>query len=207
MHQPAPTVHRTRSKTSNPKPKIYTDGTVRYSRSCSTDEPATLKLALANSDWKKAMDDEYRVLIENKTWHLVPHKKGSNIIRKADGTIDRYGIDNEDTFNHVVKSATIRLVLAILVSKGWSLRLLDVKNAFLHGVLEEEVYMKQSPGYENPKAPHLVCKLGKSLYGLKQAPRASFSKLSSKLQGLGFLRPRQTHHYSYTTSQVSPYLC
>jgi hypothetical protein len=54
-----------------------------------------------------------------------------------------YGIDYEDTFTHVVKIDTIRIVLSISVSRGWSLRLLDVKNAFLHGVLKEEVYMKQ----------------------------------------------------------------
>jgi histone deacetylase 1/2 len=187
VRPPAPIIYKTRSKTGNAKPKVYTDGTVRYGLSCSTNEPATLQLALENSNWKRAMDDEYRALIENKTWHLVPYKKGINIIdckwvyrikRKADGTIDRYkarlvakgfkqryGIDYEDTFSPVVKAATIRLVLAISVSKGWSLRQLDVKNAFLHGVLEEEVYMKQPPGYENPKAPHLVCKLDKSLYG------------------------------------------
>jgi histone deacetylase 1/2 len=180
---------------------------------------------LANKRWKEAMDDEYKALVDNKTWHLVPHKKGRNLIdckwvyrikRKADGTIDRYkarlvakvfkqryGIDYEDTFSPVVKASTIRLVLAISLSKGWSLRQLDVKNVFLHGVLEEEVYMKQPPGYENPSAPYHVCKLDKSLYGLKQAPRAWFAKLSSKLQELGFLASKaDTSLFIYIKSGI-----
>jgi histone deacetylase 1/2 len=117
--------------------------------------------------------------------------------RKADGTIDRYkarlvakgfkqqyGIDYEETFSPVVKSATIRVVLSLAVSRGWNLRQLDVKNAFLHGVLEEEVYMRQPPGYESRLG--YVCKLDKALYGLKQAPRAWYFCLSSKLQSIGF---------------------
>ena len=84
------------------------------------------------------------------------------------------------------KFATIRTVLSIAVSRGWCLRQLDVQNVFLHGVLEEEVYMRQPPGFENEVAPHLVCKLDKAIYGLKQAPRAWYSKLSSKLIELGF---------------------
>jgi histone deacetylase 1/2 len=86
----------------------------------------------------------------------------------------------------VVKIAIIRTVLTLSVSRGWSLRQLDAKNVFLHGVLEEEVYIRQPPGFEHPNAPHLICKLDKALYGLKQAPRAWYSRLSSKLCDLGF---------------------
>jgi hypothetical protein len=123
-----------------------------------------LEDALGNRNWKSAMDVEYGALIKNGTWHLVPPQKGRNLIdykwlykikRKADGSMDRYkgrlvakgfnqgydidDIDYEDTFSPVVKSATIRAVLSIAVSRGWSLRQLDVQNAFLHGLLEEEV--------------------------------------------------------------------
>ena len=72
------------------------------------------------------------------------------------------------------------------MSRGWSLRQLDVQNAFLHGYLEEDVYMRQPPGYESQKCPQYVCKLDKALYGLKQVPRAWYSRLSMKLQDLGF---------------------
>jgi hypothetical protein len=82
--------------------------------------------------------------------------------------------------------ATIRIILSIAVSKGWSMRQLDVQNAFLHGILDEEVYMKQPPGYVDKTRPNYVCKLDKALYGLKQAPRAWYARLSTKLIALGF---------------------
>jgi hypothetical protein len=66
------------------------------------------------------------------------------------------------------------------------LRQLDVQNVFLHGVLEEEVYMRQPPGYEHKTHPNHICKLDKALYGLKQAPKAWYSRLSMKLISLGF---------------------
>ena len=86
----------------------------------------------------------------------------------------------------MVKAATIHFILSLAVSNQWSIRQLDVQNAFLHGVLEEDVYMKQPPGYTNSSFPNYVCKLDKSIYGLKQAPRAWYSRLSNKLHELGF---------------------
>lgn len=76
--------------------------------------------------------------------------------------------------------------MSLAVSRGWSLRQIDIQNAFLHGHLNEDVYMKQPPGFDDLDHPTYLCKLGKSLYGLKQAPRAWFSCLSGKLLQLGF---------------------
>jgi hypothetical protein len=114
--------------------------------------------------------------------------------RKADGSLDRYkarlvakgfkksyGIDYEGTFSPVIKLAIIRTILSIAVFRGWSLRQLDVQNALLHRFLEEEVYMKQSPDYEDKSRFNYVCKLDSALYGLKQPPGAWYSRLSSKL--------------------------
>jgi hypothetical protein len=90
----------------------------------------------------------------------------------AKGFKQRYGIDYEDTFSPVVKAATIMIILSIVMSRGWCLRQLDVQNVFLHGILEEDIYMKQPPRYEDDLKPHYICKLDKAIYGLKQAPRA-----------------------------------
>jgi histone deacetylase 1/2 len=198
----------TRSQSGIVKPKVYTDGTVRWGMlaSSSDEEPTSVHRALSDPKWVKAMNLEHEALLCNNTWKLVPRPKGKNVIgclwvfkikRKADGTVDRYmarlvakgfkqryGIDYEDTFSPVVKAATIRLILSLAVSNNWSLRQLDVQNAFLHGVLDEEVYMDQPPGYESH--PGYVCKLEKELYGLKHAPRAWYARLCGKLISLGF---------------------
>jgi hypothetical protein len=121
--------------------------------------------------------------------------------------MQRYGIDYEDTFSPVVKIATIRLVLSTAVSRGWCLRQLDVQNAFLHGILEEDVYMRQPPGFEDESKLHYVCKLDKALYGLKQTPRAWYSRLSSKLLQLGFKSSKSdTSLFIYSSNGVTIFI-
>jgi histone deacetylase 1/2 len=85
----------------------------------------------------------------------------------AKGYKQRYGVNYEDTFSPIVKMAIVRIILSIAVSRGWSLRQLDIQNAFLLGDLEEEVYMNEPPGYEDKNLPGYIFKLDKALYDLK----------------------------------------
>lgn len=157
--------------------------------------------ALQDLNWNNAMKTEFNALITNGTWVLVPRPKDVNIVRsmwlfkkkyKADGTLEQYkarlvangksqrpGIDCDETFSLVVKLATIHTVLSLATSRQWLIHQLDVKNAFLHGHLNETVYMHQPPGFRDPNYPDHVCHLQKSLYGLKQAPRAWFNHFAS----------------------------
>ncbi|PRQ23475.1 putative RNA-directed DNA polymerase [Rosa chinensis] len=131
--------------------------------------------------------------------HIVRCKWVFRIKRNPDGSVERYkarlvakgfhqqhGIDYGETYSPVIKPATIRTVHCVAVSRCWPLRQLDVKNAFLHGYLQEHVYMTQPPGFVNSSRPSYVCKLHKALYGLKQAPRAWFQRMSSFLLSVGF---------------------
>ncbi|KAK6780427.1 hypothetical protein RDI58_022611 [Solanum bulbocastanum] len=168
--------------------------------------------ALRDPNWKMAMDDEFDALIKNKTWELVPRPPNVNVIRsmwifthkvKANGDFERHkarlvgdgktqqvGIDCGETFSPVVKPATIRTVLSLSLSKAWSIHQLDVKNAFLHGQLQEIVYMHQPVGYRDRTYPDYVCLLRKSLYGLKQAPRAWYKRFADYMLSLGFTNSR-----------------
>jgi len=178
-------------------------------------EPSTYKQAASQLEWLHAMTLEYDALISNQTWTLCPRPPHQNVVRnkwvfklkqKPDGSVDRHkarlvakgfrqvsGIDYYETFSPVVKSATIRLILALAVQFDWQIKQLDVSNAFLHGVLHEEVYMEQPQGFIDPNFPDHVCKLHKSIYGLKQAPRAWFTRLSHALLNLGFHNSQVDH--------------
>jgi hypothetical protein len=148
--------------------------------------PKTYKSALLDPNWAAAMQDEYSALLENNTWQLVPHPSNTNIVSgkwvfrqkfNSDGSLARYKarwvcrgysqqhcIDYDETFSLVVKSSTIRTVLSIAVSSSWPIHQLDVKNAFLHGSLDETVYCQQPLGFEDKHHPDHVCLLQKSLW-------------------------------------------
>ncbi|WJX50151.1 hypothetical protein P8452_36497 [Trifolium repens] len=104
----------------------------------------------------------------------------------AQGYSQQEGIDFTETFAPVARLEAIRLLLSYAVNNGITLYQMDVKSAFLNGVISEEVYVKQSPGFEDLKNPNYVYKLKKSLYGLKQAPRAWYERLSNFLLENGF---------------------
>ncbi|KAK1697345.1 hypothetical protein QYE76_014042 [Lolium multiflorum] len=180
---------------------------------CATDSvdkvPTTARQALQDPLWRAAMAAEHKALIDNGTWSLVPrppranvvtgkwifrhkfHSDGSLARRKARWVVRGYsqrpGIDYDETFSPVVKPATIRLVLHLAVSSSWPIRQLDVKNAFLHGTLDEVVYCQQPPGFVDASRPEHVCRLHKSLYGLKQAPRAWYQRFAAYIATMGFV--------------------
>jgi len=110
----------------------------------------------------------------------------------AKGFTQTYGIDYSETFAPVAKLNTVRILLSLAANRDWPLHQLDVKNAFLNGNLEEEVYMDIPPGFEN-KFGSNVCKLNKSLYGLKQSPRAWFEKFTQSMKKQGYIEGHANH--------------
>jgi hypothetical protein len=121
--------------------------------------------------------------------------------RVAQGFSKKEGIDYEETFAPVARLEAIRILLAFSVGKGFKLHQMDVKSAFLNGVLEEEVYVRQPRGFESVKYPHRVYKLRKALYGLKKAPRAWYGRLrgSCLSEGLRWERSIRPCFYSGRT--------
>ena len=111
----------------------------------------------------------------------------------AKGYTQSYGIDYGETFAPVAKLNTVRLLIALATSMDWVILQFDVKNAFLHGDLCEEVYMQLPPGYYQEERGMKVYKLRKALYELKQSPRAWFEKFSGRMNELGYLQSNGDH--------------
>ncbi|CAM8988557.1 unnamed protein product [Rhodiola kirilowii] len=175
----------------------------------SVQEPTSYNQASKDVKWVEAMNKEISALEANNTWVLTDLPKDKTLVDckwiykvkyLSDGTVERFkarlvargftqveGLDYHDTFAPVAKMTTVRCLLAIAVARKWPIYQLDVDNAFLHGILDEEVYMKLPPGfYKKEKANGQVCKLVKSIYGLKQASRQWFAKFSTALIDFGF---------------------
>ncbi|RVW82205.1 Retrovirus-related Pol polyprotein from transposon RE2 [Vitis vinifera] len=150
--------------------------------------PKSTSVALSHPGWRQAMVDEMATLHSNGTWDLISLPPGYTHI---------YGCDYGDTFSPVAKIASVRLFLSMAAMCHWPLYQLDIKNAFLHGELLEEVYMEQPPGFVAQREFGLVCKLRRSLYGLKQSPRAWFGCFSSVVQEFGMLRSEANHSVFY----------
>ncbi|KAJ9542807.1 hypothetical protein OSB04_029313 [Centaurea solstitialis] len=186
-------------------------GNVRlYVNFISENEPKEIDDALRDPAWVSAMQEELEEFIRNNVWLLVPRPRKRTIIgskwifrNKLDeiGTIIRNkarlvaqgyrqeeGIDYDDTFAPVARLEAIRLFLAFAAHMNFKVFQMDIKNAFLNGKLNEEVYVAQPPGFVDPKFPDHVYKLNKALYGLKQAPRAWYDTLSTFLLSKGFVR-------------------
>ncbi|CAL9030392.1 unnamed protein product [Prunus brigantina] len=123
--------------------------------------------AIKDDSWQKAMANEIHMIEKNDTWDL---KNKARLVAK--GYSQKPGIDFNETFAPVARLDTIRILVALATQKGWKLFQLDVKSAFLNGVLHEEVYVDQPPGFVVKNREDGVYRLKKALYGLKQAPRA-----------------------------------
>jgi hypothetical protein len=146
------------------------------------------------------MDEEMEALDKNEAWDLVELSTGRNpignkwVFKKklnAEGKVEKYkarlvakgysqveGIDFGEIFSHVAKLTSIRFMLyVVVVAFDFEVEQMDVKTTFLHGDLEEEIYMKQPEGFVVKGKKELVCKMKKSLYGLKQSPRMWYQKI------------------------------
>jgi hypothetical protein len=123
-------------------------------------------------------------------WKNKEGEKGEVVRNKsrlvAQGFSQKDWIDYEETVAPVARLEAIRILLAFSVAKGFKLHQMYVKSAFLNGVLEEEVYVRQPLGFESEKYPHRVYKLRKAMYALKQAPRAWYGRLRGFLFERGF---------------------
>ena len=206
---PEPVLRRSSRETRVPdrySPSLY------YLLLTDAGEPESFDEAMQVDDsikWEQAMDDEMWSLEKNITWELIELPAGKKALLNkwvykikdepdgqirfkarlvVKGFLQRKGIDYTEIFSPVVKLTTIRVLLSIVAAENLHLEQMDVKTAFLHGDLEEDIYMKQPEGYEVPGKEHLVCRLKKSLYGLKQAPRQWYKKFDSFMSKSGFHR-------------------
>ena len=111
----------------------------------------------------------------------------------AKGYTQTYGVDYKETFAPVAKMNIIHRLISLAVNLDWKLRQYDIKNAFLHEDLDEEISMTLPPGNEGSYERDKICRLRKALYGLKQSPRAWFGKFTRTMRTLGYRQCNGDH--------------
>ncbi|KAJ9535789.1 hypothetical protein OSB04_un001058 [Centaurea solstitialis] len=176
----------------------------------SQEEPKKAHDAMKDPSWIEAMQEELLQFVLQHVWDLVDLPSGHRAIGTkwifrnkkdergiviknkarlvAQGYTQEEGIDYDEVFAPVARIEAIRLFLAYASFKNFKVYQMDVKSAFLYGKIEEEVYVCQPPGFEDPRYPDRVYKLNKALYGLHQAPRAWYDTLSTYLLENDFTR-------------------
>ncbi|KFK33802.1 hypothetical protein AALP_AA5G062200 [Arabis alpina] len=183
---------------------------VHFACFVSTIEPRNYGQALEDEFWIVAMEMELKQFVRNDVWELVPRPEGVNVVGTkwifknkidANGVVVRNkarlvaqgysqieGVNFEETFAPVARLESIRFFLGMTCILNFKVFQMDVKSAFLNGFLQEEVYVEQPKGFEDPAHPEHVYKLKKALYGLKQAPRAWYERLTGFLVEQGYSR-------------------
>ena len=177
--------------------------------------PKNVEEGLRDPKWKRAMEEDISALDRNETWVKCELPKGKETVGCrwvytikfwANGTIKRYkarlvaqgytqtyGVDYSETFSLVAKIDTIQVLFSIVANKDWPLHKFELKNAFLHGKIEEEVYMRAPPGFSDDYKNGEGCKLSKAIYGLKQSPRAWFGRFITAMIKFGYKQSNSDH--------------
>ena len=188
-----------------------------------TEEPCTYAEAVKEVVWRSAMAEEISAIERNKTWTLVKappgikpigvkwvfrmkkDQTGAIVKHKArlvaKGYSKKFGIDYEEIYASVARFDSIKILIAIAAQLNWNLHHLDVKSAFLNGVIKEDLYVMQPEGFVKRGKKSHVLKLTKALYGLKQAPRVWNSKLNKTMDDLGFKRSKLNAALFYKGSE------
>jgi hypothetical protein len=176
------------------------------------EETTCFEESIQKKEWADAMIEEYQSIIKKNVWEIVPRPKSEDVVslkwifkikHVVDGSIEKYkeifvtrgfsqkeGIDYEETFALVARYTSIKTIIALAAKMKWKLHQMDVKIAFLNGVIEEEVYIEKPQGFEVEDRKSHLCRLKKSLYELKQAPRSWYGSIDNFLMSLGFTKSK-----------------
>ncbi|CAL2242013.1 unnamed protein product [Prunus armeniaca] len=195
--------------------ELSDDDNVAHHALFADSDPVLFEDAINNIKWRKAMDAEIEAIEKNDTWELTDlpaeektigvkwifktklNEKGEVDKYKArlvaKGYKQEYGVDYAEVFAPVARLDTIRLVVSLAAQNYWPVYQLDVKSAFLHGELNEKVFIDQPPGSVQKGNEKKVFKLKKALYGLKQAPRAWYSRIDAYFSKVGFQKCPHEH--------------